>query len=172
LSPEVLHAVQEGAADLGICSVGSGNASAELQSRPYRSDRLVLVVPQTHALAAREAIKFEDVLDCDIVGLHAGSSISLAMRAAAAQAGRPLRQRIQVTSLDTMCRMIDNGLGVGLLPDRAFALLQSLGRLAAVRLDEPWAERELRLVARDFDALPVTARLLVEHLAPRISSNP
>ena len=25
-------------------------------------------------------------------------------------------------------------------------------RLAAVRLDEPWAERELRLVARDFDA--------------------
>ena len=45
-------------------------------------------------------------------------------------------------------------------------------RLAAVRLDEPWAERELRLVARDFDALPVTARLLVEHLAPKISPSP
>ncbi|HRO55079.1 MAG TPA: LysR family transcriptional regulator, partial [Alicycliphilus sp.] len=71
-----------------------------------------------------------------------------------------------------MCRMIDNGLGVGLLPDRAFALMQGLGRLAAVRLDEPWAERELRLVARDFDALPVTARLLVEHLAPKISPSP
>ena len=26
------------------------------------------------------------------------------------------------------------------------------------------AQRELRVVARDFDALPVTARLLVEHL--------
>ncbi len=170
LSPDVLHAVQEGAADLGICSVGRGNGSSELQSRPYRSDRLVLVAPQTHALSAQAAIKFADVLDWDIVGLHAGSSISLAMRAAAAQAGRPLRQRIQVTSLDTMCRMIDNGLGVGLLPDRAFALMQGLGNLAAVRLDEPWAERELRLVARDFDALPVTARLLVEHLAPKISA--
>ena len=175
LSPEVLQAVQEGAADLGICSLGNasqGNGAAELQSRPYRSDRVVLVMPQTHALSAREAIKFDEVLDWDIVGLHAGSSISLAMRAAAAQAGRPLRQRIQVTSLDTMCRMIDNGLGVGLLPDRAFALMQGLGRLAAVRLDEPWAERELRLVARDFDALPVTARLLVEHLAPKISPSP
>ncbi len=175
LSPEVLQAVQEGAADLGICSLGNasqGNGASELQSRPYRSDRLVLVMPQTHALSAREAIKFDEVLDWDIVGLHAGSSISLAMRAAAAQAGRPLRQRIQVTSLDTMCRMIDNGLGVGLLPDRAFALMQGLGRLAAVRLDEPWAERELRLVARDFDALPVTARLLVEHLAPKISPSP
>ena len=171
LSSDVLHAVQEGAADLGICNTG-GPGAADLQSRPYRTDHLVLVVPAAHALTAQAAINFEEVLDWDIVGLHAGSSISLAMRAAAAQAGRPLRQRIQVTSLDTMCRMIDNGLGVGLLPDRAFALMQGLGRLAAVRLDEPWAERELRLVARDFDALPVTARLLVEHLAPRISPSP
>ncbi|HEY9209512.1 LysR family transcriptional regulator [Acidovorax soli] len=165
LSSDVLHAVQEGAADLGICNTG-GPASADLQSRPYRTDRLVLVVPAAHALSGQEAIHFEDVLDWDIVGLHANSSISLAMRAAAAAAGRPLRQRIQVTGLDAMCRMIDNGLGVGLLPDRAFALMQGVGRLQAVPLADPWAQRELRLVARDFDALPVTARLLVEHLTP------
>ncbi|AVO48320.1 LysR family transcriptional regulator [Melaminivora suipulveris] len=166
LSPEVLQAVQEGAADLGLCQAPAAGVDAALQSRPYRSDELVLVVPQGHALQARAAIKFDEVLDCDIVGLHAGSSISLAMRAAAAQAGRPLRQRIQVTGLDAMCRMIDNGLGVGLLPGRAFALMQGLGRLAAVPLDEPWARRELVLVARDFAALPMTARLLAEHLAP------
>ena len=164
LSPDVLHAVQEGAADLGICNTGGSGASA-LQSRPYRSDHLMLIVPAGHALSARAAIYFEEVLDWDIVGLHANSSISLAMRAAAAQAARPLRQRIQVTGLDAMCRMIDNGLGVGLLPDRAFALMHGVGRLAAVPLQDAWAHRELRLVARDFDALPVTARLLAEHLA-------
>ena len=167
LSPEVLQAVQEGAADLGICSLGNasqGNGAAELQSRPYRSDRLVLVMPQTHALSAREAIKFDEVLDWDIVGLHAGSSISLAMRAAAAQAGRPLRQRIQVTSLDTMCRMIDNGLGVGVMPARAFALMRGTSPLVAVPLADAWARRTLGLVARDFATLPVTARALVEHL--------
>ncbi|MFT3814131.1 MAG: LysR family transcriptional regulator [Acidovorax sp.] len=163
LSPDVLHAVREGAADLGICSVPEA-MEGELQSRPYRTDHLVLVVPQSHALSAQAAIKFEDVLECDIVGLHAGSSISLQMRRAAAQAGRPLRQRIQVTGLDAMCRMIDNGLGVGLLPDRAFELMHGVGRLTAIRLDEPWAQRELQLVARDFEALPVTARLLAEHL--------
>ena len=163
LSPAVLHAVQEGAADLGICSL-SGPAGTALQSRSYRHDRLVLVMPQGHALSAQAAIDFADVLDWDIVGLHAHSSISLAMRAAAAAAGRPLRQRIQVTGLDAMCRMIDNGLGVGLLPDRALALLQGVGRLHAIALNDAWAQRELRLVARDFAALPVTARLLVEHL--------
>lgn len=168
LSSAVLHAVQEGAADLGICNVGMGGGAPELPSRPYRSDRLVLVVPAGHELAALDAIDFEAVLDWDIVGLHANSSISLAMRAAAAAAGRPLRQRIQVTGLDAMCRMIDNGLGVGLLPDRAFALMRSVGRLTAVPLTDAWAHRELRVVARDFDALPITSRLLVEHLtAPR-----
>ncbi|WP_119966730.1 LysR family transcriptional regulator [Simplicispira lacusdiani] len=164
LSPDVLHAVQEGAADLGICNTG-GNGALALQSRPYRSDRLMLIVPTGHALSTRSAINFEEILDWDIVGLHANSSISLAMRAAAASAGRPLRQRIQVTGLDAMCRMIDNGLGVGLLPDRAFALMHGVGRLAAVPLQDAWAHRELRLVARDFEALPVTARLLAEHLA-------
>jgi len=171
LSPDVLHAVQEGAADLGICNTG-GNGASALQSRPYRSDNLMLIVPSRHALSARAAIYFEEVLDWDIVGLHANSSISLAMRAAAAQAARPLRQRIQVTGLDAMCRMIDNGLGVGLLPDRAFALMHSVGSLSAVPLQDAWAHRELRLVARDFDALPVTARLLAEHLATPTFAQP
>ena len=169
LSSAVLHAVQEGAADLGICHASDHSASA-LPSRPYRHDHLVLVVPLGHALSARTAIVFEEVLDWDIVGLHAGSSISLAMRAAAANAGRTLRQRIQVTGLDAMCRMIDNGLGVGLLPDRAFALMHGVGRLKAIALQDAWAQRELRLVARDFDTLPVTARLLVEHLSASASA--
>lgn len=165
LSPAVAHAVAEGAADLGICSLRASSGDTGLQSRAYRNDRLVVVVPRSHALAGRGAVRFEDVLAWDIVGLHAGSSISLAMRAAAAQAARPLRQRIQVTSLDAMCRMIDNGLGIGLLPDRAFTLMQGMGQLAAVALQEPWAERELRLVARDFDALPAAARLLADQIA-------
>ena len=99
LSSDVLHAVQEGAADLGICntSMASANGALELQTRPYRADNLVLVVPRAHDLSALTAINFEEVLDWDIVGLHANSSISLAMRSAAAAAGRPLRQRIQVT---------------------------------------------------------------------------
>lgn len=166
LSSAVQRAVQEGSADLGLCQFGAANAASSLQCRPYRSDRLVLVVPQNHALAQRAAVTFSDVLDWDIVGLDPASSISLAMRAAAASAGRPLRQRIQVTGVDAMCRMIDNGLGIGLLPERAFTLLQGVGTLQALPLQEDWAERTLTLVARDFAALPSTARLLAEHLAP------
>ncbi len=162
LSTEVVRAVQEGAADLGICNVGVG--TGELQTLPYREDQLVLIVPRGHALAAAGAIDFVQTLDWDHVGLHATSSIYLAMREAAAAAGRSIRLRIHVTGLDAMCRMIHNGLGVGVMPRRAFELMQGVGALACVPLKDNWAHRRIALVARDFSTLPVTARLLVDHL--------
>jgi hypothetical protein len=42
-----------------------------------------------------------------------------------------------------------------------------VGELESVALTDPWALREIDLVARDFDTLPLTARLLVEHLRSR-----
>ena len=163
LSTDVVRAVLEGAADLGICNASSA-AGHELQSLPYRNDELVLIVPRGHVLAQRERLLFEDTLDFDHVGLHATSSIYLAMREAAAAAGRTIRLRIHVTGLDAMCRMIHNGLGVGVMPRRAFELMHGVGELECVALSDAWAHRGIGLVARDFSTLPVTARLLVDHL--------
>lgn len=166
LSTEVLRAVQEGAADLGICNVSAAGTHA-LQTLPYRHDELVLIVPRGHGLAQRKSVAFADTLDFDHVGLHSNSSIYLAMREAAAAAGRNIRLRIQVTGLDAMCRMIHNGLGVGVMPRRAFTLMHGVGDLECVRLTDAWATRDIRLVARDFSTLPLTARLLVDHLRSR-----
>jgi DNA-binding transcriptional LysR family regulator len=162
LSSDVIRAVHDGAADIGIC-----NPQADLlglQSRHYRSDRLMAVLPKRHALARRKSLQFVDMLDFDHVGLHSTSALYLAQRRAAAEVGKPLQLRIQVTSLDAMCRMIDNGLGVGVMPDRAFELVGSVGDLVALPLLDAWAKRDLLLVARDFETLPAPAKLLVEHL--------
>ena len=164
LSTEVVRAVQEGAADLGICHTGVSGPPPDLQTRPYRQDQLVLIVPRDHPLADREQLAFADSLDWDHVGLHANSSIYLAMHQAATSAGRGIRLRIRVTGLDAMCRMIHNGLGVGLMPRRAFELMHGVGELTCVALTDDWATRQIDLVARDFSTLPVTARLLVAHL--------
>ena len=164
LSSEVLRAVQEGAADLGICHVA--DAANELQSLPYRLDHLVLVMPVGHALAEKGGIDFVESLEYDHVGLHTNSSIYVATRQAALEAGRTIKLRIHVTGLDAMCRMIENGLGIGVMPNRAFELMRDgIGRqLTSVALADAWAQREIRLVARDFSTLPVAARTLVSHL--------
>lgn len=165
LSTEVVRAVQEGAADLGICNTADG--IGKLQTLPYRQDRLVMIVPRGHVLGTQNSIAFADSLDFDHVGLHSNSSIYLAMRDAAALAGRTIKLRIHVTGLDAMCRMIHNGLGVGVMPQRAFELMHGVGELESVALTDAWASRRIELVARDFSSLPVTARLLVDHLTAR-----
>ncbi|ARU05403.1 LysR family transcriptional regulator [Comamonas serinivorans] len=165
LSAEVARAVLEGAADLGICNLSG--ATRELQTLPYRRDRLVLVAPQRHRLAKREALALAEALDEDFVGLTSGSSIALALQRAASNVGKTVRLRIQVAGLDAMCRMIHAGLGVGVMPERAFALMQGVGELASVPLTDDWAVRDIGLVARDFGSLPMTARTLVAHLRER-----
>ena len=162
--------VQEGAADLGICNTADG--AGEPQTLPYCSDKLVLIVPTDHALCVQVAIHFEAALDYDQVGLHSNNSIYLAMRAAAAALGRTIKLRIHVTGLDAMCSMIHNGLSLGVMPQRAFKLMHGVGALESVALLDGWATRLIRLVARDFLTLPVTARLLVKRLvvAPPITA--
>jgi DNA-binding transcriptional LysR family regulator len=164
--------VHEGAADLGVCHVAEGGS--ELQSLPYRDDALALIVPAGHLLASRRSIAFVDSLDYDHVGLHSNSSIYVAMHQAALAANRSIRLRIHVTGLDAMCRMIENGLGVGVMPLRAFELMQGgIGRsLTSVALQDPWAARQIRLIARDFSTLPVAARMLVKHLHTPADATP
>ena len=109
--------------------------------------------------------------NCDQVGLHTNSSIYIAMQEAAAAEGRSIKLRIHVTGLDAMCRMIHNGLGVGVMPQRAFELMHGVGELESIELLDDWATRRINLVARDFSTLPVTARLLVEHLTAQHDAN-
>jgi DNA-binding transcriptional LysR family regulator len=168
LSAEVVRAVREGHCDLGI-GHPAAQGTDDVAVRPYRQDRLLLVLPEGHPLAAHEALAFADTLAFDHIGLHSNSSIYLAMSRAAHLAGLAVRLRMQVTSLDAVCRMIQSGLGIGLVPDQAFALLRTMGGLCSVPLTDAWAARELQLVARDFATLPVTARLLADHLAARLT---
>jgi DNA-binding transcriptional LysR family regulator len=171
LSSEVIRAVQEGAADIGICNGSALNAGHELQTRRYRQDRLALVVPRSHPLAGKSRVAFADTLEFDHVGLHSNSSIYIAMRDAAAAGNRTIKLRIQVTGLDAMCRMIHNGLGIGVMPRRAFELMNGAGDLDCLELADDWAIRNIDLVARDFSTLPVTGRMLVQHLGAGVEQN-
>jgi DNA-binding transcriptional LysR family regulator len=157
----VVAGVEEGVADLGICA-GSTDTRA-LLARPYRGDRLVLVVPAGHPLAGREAIALSETLDHDHVGLHRESSIYAALRDEARRLGRPLRLRMHVPSFDAICRMAQVGMGLGVVPRGVHALLGPQMNLVAVPLTDPWARRTLNLVVRPGPLSPA-ASLLLDHL--------
>ncbi len=162
ISTAVVKAVVENEADVGICVMGL--VPNELEVFAYHHDELVLITPRGHALGQRKRVRFEEALGFDVVGLHTGSAINQLLTRAAMALGRTLNMRIQVTSYDALVRMVEAGLGIGVMPR---AVAQPLGRSLGIHvaaLAEPWAARELSICVRAYAALPVAARLLVDSL--------
>jgi DNA-binding transcriptional LysR family regulator len=52
-----------------------------------------------------------------------------------------------VTSFDAVCRMVEAGLGVAVIPRRAADAFAGKGRFVQRELDEMWINRELRVYA-------------------------
>ena len=160
LSPEIVRAVHEGIADIGIVSA---NVRTEgLETLPYKKDRLVLAVAPSHPLAAVPYIQFADALDYDFVGLDSHSATYAFLQNEVSQAARGMRLRIQVGSFDAMCRMVEASVGVGVLPEMAARRHGQSMRIKTVQLLDDWAVRELRMCVRRVSELPVFARELID----------
>lgn len=163
----VLRMVENGAVDFGICS--PSDPSLRLTVLPYRSDRLFLIVPVGHPYASRERISFVETLDEDYVGMQEGASIHALCTRAAETHQRRMKLKIQVTNFEAVRNMVAAGLGIGVLPEIGIPESESSG-LVRVSLDDAWAERQLKIVCRDLDALPTPARMMVDRLTHRASA--
>ncbi|MBL6456610.1 LysR family transcriptional regulator [Belnapia sp. T6] len=162
-SREVARAVAEGLAEIGIAADHADLSGLEV--RPFRLDRLVLVVPRGHALAGRARIAFAEALGSDFVGLSGDTALGEHLAGHAARTGTRMRLRVRVRGLDAACRMVALGAGVAVVPETAARRWAGGGALILLPLEEAWAERRLVVVLRRLDALPSHARRLAEHLA-------
>ncbi len=158
-SPQVLMAVARGEVEVGV--VAGTIADAEVELIPYRADRLVLIAPVDHPLAAHVSSLFAQVLDYPFVMLHSGSAIHTFTMNAAAALGRHLEVRIQVRSFEAVCRMVSAGVGIGLVPRSA---VTAGAQLAVIELEEPWAQRDLKVCVRKRELLSGFAAALVDCL--------
>jgi DNA-binding transcriptional LysR family regulator len=160
----IVDAVRDGFADIGIFSEHVD--SAGLETRIYRRDTLMVIVPKGHALATREAVSLAEIAQYDQVGLQEGSSLQFKLIDESARTGGGLRFRVKVLGFDGIRRMVEAGLGVAVLPEGAVTPYTQTGAFMALRLDEAWATRSLILGYRDYRSLPIVCRTLIECLAP------
>lgn len=169
-SHAIVEAVAAGLADLGVVAdmVDLGG----LETRPFRSDRLVLVVAKDHWLASRPSVAFADILDEPFVGLSAGSALQEYLNAHAARAGRSLSFRVRVRGPVALCRVVERGVGIGVIPETAALRAAEASAIQVVSLSDSWAPRLLVLCARRFDDLSAHARRLVEELTASAPANP
>lgn len=161
-SPAIAAAIAAGDADIGIATEAA--LVPGLESHPFRPDRLVLAVATGHPLARRRQITFAQLLDLDFVGLTRGTALDEHVARHAARLGRPLRMRVRANSLDAVCAMVAAGVGIGIVPEATARRQRRALPLAAVRIAEPWAMRQLTLCVRDQRRLSRPARRLFEAL--------
>lgn len=166
-SSDVLLSIQNGAADLGICApLRETRGELLIDTRPYWRDRIVLVVRADHRLAQQgRCASFADTLDADYVGLQGDSWTGREAQKAAAEFGKALKVRAHVRGFDALCRTVHAGVGVGLLPHKAFCAIGEPLGLVAVELDDPWTARELQIVVSTERPMSRATSALFEYLS-------
>jgi DNA-binding transcriptional LysR family regulator len=163
VSPDIVRGVREGHASLGVCWDAADVGA--LQSHPYRSDHLCLVVPARHRLAGRKAVRFADTLEDEHVSLPVNSAVQVMLRRHAASLGHALRQRVVVTNFEAALRVVRAGLAICLVPREVAQIYAEAYELRIITLAEPWAKRRFIIVHRDESTLTPAAQLLLQHLA-------
>jgi DNA-binding transcriptional LysR family regulator len=163
-STDVARAVREGAADVGIVTAGVASTDG-LHCTPYGPDRMCVVVPRDHPLRARK-VKFHEVLQYDLVCIAGSAPLVRLLTDGAARAGRAARSPIQVRGFESACRLIQAGHGIGVMSEGATAMFRGHLSLRLLRLDEPWAERQMVLCTLQ-EQVPAATRRLLAHLRNR-----
>lgn len=163
LSDEIVAAIADGKADLGIVA-GTEDVTG-LEVFPFRTDRFMLVAAHGHPLAQAQKLQFSDALDYDFVGLDQSSSLQRFLSDKAERTGRRLKLRVQLRSFDAVCRLVECRVGIGVVPETtALRCMQSM-KLSLIELSDEWALRNLMICVRSLTDLPIYAQDLVRHLA-------
>lgn len=159
---DIAVGVLDGRADLGLVSERVDMPG--LRAIHFSTDRLVLLVPRGHRFAKRTAIAFADTLEEDFVGMHPGSTLRDFLAKVTAGIGKPLRVRVELSNFDAVCRMIEAGVGIGVVPESSARRNLAGRQLCQVELSDSWRVRERYVLARDGERLPAFAQALIDEL--------
>ena len=162
-SRDIVGMVREGVVQLGVCwgSIDFGG----LEHRPYRRDELALAVPLGHPLAELDAVRFEDTLGYEHVGLQPSAAVTTLLARAAAQAGKTMRFRVVVSNFDSAFRVVGANLGVSVVPRQVSQIYVSAGQVKLVRLLNDWAQREFAICYKKLSELTPSAERLMAFLS-------
>lgn len=162
MSYDIADAIRAGHADIGI--VADSVDLQGLETRIFRHDALTLIVPRDHELAQRDSVSLPEVAHYAFVGLTEGSALQEHIAHHARRSGKRLSYRVRLRSLDAVCRMVGQGIGIGVVPRAAALRCGRAARIQRVALSDPWASRDLMLCVRSADELPVYVKEMMRFL--------
>lgn len=124
-----------------------------------------MVTSLDHPLAERASVRFADLLDqYQFVGIHPDSAIQTFLEDIASGMGKRICQRVHVGSFEAVCRMVEAGAGIAVVPRACAARYSRADALHVLRLEDRWALRDRLLCRQRGRDLPSFAESFIEHL--------
>ena len=161
---DILNAIAEGRADLGIVALESDRP--ELKFIPYKKDKLVLIAPLRHPIAARSEVNFADCLNYPFICLQSGAAVHTFLVGHAQAISQRLDIRVQVSGYWAIVRLVASGAGIGIVPRTAIPVSEE-DNLTIIDLLDPWAVRDLRVcIPRNSETEHVHRDSLIKILCP------
>lgn len=160
---EQARALASGALDLllGPMPIDGGTLHVE----PLFHERLHIVAPPDHSLAAKERVNRADLAGCGFLSLDPRHHYYRQTETITAELGAEIWRDYEGTSLDSLRQMVGSGLGLALLPE-FYIRSETGGEDMVTRLAvEDWsATRAIALAWRAGAAFEDTYRAIGEHI--------
>lgn len=163
IARRVLALVETEEVDIGF--TGGPTGAADVDVLLAIEDRMHVIFPRDHPLAAAEAITPELLMDYPLIMMDPDTSVRAVVEAGFHAAGLMPRPASEVTYMMTAVGMVQAGLGVSILPSSAkeldaYPALQSRG------IEAVGFHRRISLVKKAGRTLPPLTALFVAHLRP------
>jgi DNA-binding transcriptional LysR family regulator len=151
-SEEVLELVLREQVDIGLVRA---LRHPDIATTPLYEDRLILVTDAAHRFSARSGIRLEEIAREQLILFDRTSSYHGLTSAFFREAGVTPRGVMELDNIDAAKKMVQQGLGVALLPQTAVAGELADGSLVAVRIaDVEPAHRQIVAVRRKDEGAP------------------
>jgi len=161
-SADIAAALASGLADVGIASAAA--MPETIEQFAFRDDALVLVCPRRDGVARKRVLALADVIDRAFIAMPRDSALQRHISGQAARLGSTMNIRARVTGFEAVCRMVEAGAGIGIVPAVSGARYRRSMRIEIVKLADAWAKRRLAVCFRHLGSLPLGAQRLIAHL--------
>jgi DNA-binding transcriptional LysR family regulator len=158
ISEQVVRACVDNRADIGVGV--AMDVPNTLESWHFDFDPLIVILPVGHELMSRRRLHLADLGGYPLVSIRTGGALDRLLHDRALECHTSMRTSVSVTSFDAVCRMVQAGLGIAVIPRHAADAFAGKGRLVRRTLDESWINRELRVYAGTHARLPAVDALI------------
>lgn len=131
-------------ADLGF--VGKKLSGDDLEYKPYKSDRLVVIASPSHPLVTKDRVSMEELLLEPFIVREPGSATRSLTEAGLREMGLSLEPAMELGSPEAVKQAVAAGLGLAVVSEHSISWELAAGRFSTLRVEGLSLERKLYLM--------------------------